>query len=199
MRRLRSGGTARRSSTFSPFLLASLLSSTLRRLRLLPAPESLLAMFDGLPGDAVSLFLARASSGDTDLLLFLLSFAVSFFRLNLHLLPAAYPHTMLDYTLSALTPLTLTLSVLAVVLISLLVDQLRNPRAVGSKPRHDLYSPPGAYPFIGHQLRVAVMGDRQPERVSPTLPPSLSTADFLFSPSDSLGRDAERAEEGGYH
>ncbi|GAA5981215.1 hypothetical protein JCM11641_005614 [Rhodosporidiobolus odoratus] len=57
------------------------------------------------------------------------------------------------------------LSVLVAVfaILPFLISHLRYPRALGTKPRPDLYTPKGALPFLGHQLRVLSMRDRQPE------------------------------------
>lgn len=99
-------------------------------------------------------------------------------------------------TISALTPLNLLLSILFLVLVSFVVDHLRNPRALGTRPRPDLYSPPGAQAFIGDFLRAFRNADRQPERAFSDSLLSVSKTLTPLSPVVWLEMELERRRAG---
>ncbi|BGP17833.1 hypothetical protein JCM10213_008367 [Rhodosporidiobolus nylandii] len=70
----------------------------------------------------------------------------------------------LDPQLTSLTLLGgLGVAALVALILPFVLSRLKHPRALGTRPRPDLYSPKGTLPFLGNQLRVLSMQERQPE------------------------------------
>ncbi|GAA6003617.1 hypothetical protein JCM10207_003512 [Rhodosporidiobolus poonsookiae] len=71
---------------------------------------------------------------------------------------------MLELVQDHLTLLTVLVTAAAVLLaLPSIASYIREPRALFTKPRPDLFTPSGCYPFIGHQLKIWRRSDRQPE------------------------------------